>query len=176
MRKEQIRRVSPWESQEGRFIAVQRLGRTVGERPRPLHVTFACVSEKHCFLQYSSDLRVEDIRIDDDLTRKQQQEREELSNDFVCLKAKGYRPYFRGSQLKYCYKDKTQSCKQRASCCTLQRTQSTIFLLSPCFACIHLAMAYTASRHFRLFALSVKQMRVWWIHQELLSFYGSCMR
>lgn len=42
--------------QEGRFVALQER-QQVGDH-------LASVSEKHYFLQYSSDLRVEDIRID----------------------------------------------------------------------------------------------------------------
>ena len=91
--------------------SAQRLGRAVGQRPRPLLATFASVSEKHHFLQWSSDLRREGFQLDDNFTRKQQQEREELNN-FVCLKAEGYKPYFGGLQLKFHYKVKTRRCKK----------------------------------------------------------------
>lgn len=53
----------------------------------------------------SAELRREGIRADDGLTRGQQKQRQALSHDFQVLTNKGYKPFFRGSQLKY-YKER----------------------------------------------------------------------
>ena len=47
---------------------------------------------------------------DDCLTRQQQKERQGLTTDFQTLQEKGYKPFFRGSQLKYRVADKTKNC------------------------------------------------------------------
>lgn len=79
---------------------------------RPLRLTFASVSYKHEFLKTAKDLRARGIRVDDDLTRAQQQERESLSDDFSSLKRKGHKPFFRGSELKYYFADKMHTCEK----------------------------------------------------------------
>ena len=56
---------------------------------------------KHSFLEFSKDFRLAGFRLDDDLTKSQQLERNSLSLDFQSLKTKGYQPYFRGSLLQY---------------------------------------------------------------------------
>ena len=88
-----------------------RLGRP-SSKPRPLLVCFASEKEKHAFLQHAKTLRQAGIRCDDHLTRLQQQERQVLSEDFNALKAKGHKPFFRGSELKCYYADKMHNCKQ----------------------------------------------------------------
>ena len=77
---------------EGSLIdSTQRLGRlpTKHGKPRPLRACFTTLRSKHEFLTHAKELRETlGIRCDDDLTRKQQQQREELSADFLSLKAK----------------------------------------------------------------------------------------
>ncbi|KAL8987771.1 MAG: hypothetical protein Q9169_008653 [Polycauliona sp. 2 TL-2023] len=84
--------------------SVHRLGRYSAKqsKPRPLKLCFSTIQEKHEFLKIAKDLRTsKGIRCDDDLTRLQQQQREDLSADFQTLKSKGYTPFLRGSQLRY---------------------------------------------------------------------------
>ena len=59
------------------------------------------VSSKHVAFQASSRLRAAGIRLDEDLTPKQMQGRRDLSSDFQRLKSRGYKPFFRGTTLKY---------------------------------------------------------------------------
>ncbi|DBA72304.1 TPA: hypothetical protein ACH3X2_010549 [Trebouxia sp. C0005] len=63
----------------------KRLGQrhTGNDHARPLRLTFETVSMKHEFLRNAKTLRAKVIRVDDDLTRAQQQEREGLSDDFA---------------------------------------------------------------------------------------------
>ena len=63
-------------------------------------------------MKYAKTLRQGGIRCDDNLTRLQQQERQGLSEDFSALKAKGHKPFFRGSELKLYYADKMHTCTQ----------------------------------------------------------------
>ena len=88
-----------------------RLGRP-SSRPRLLSVYFTSLEEKHALLKHAKTLRQAGIRCDDYLTRQQQQERQVLSEDFTALKAKGHKPFFRGSELKYYYAGKMHNCKQ----------------------------------------------------------------
>jgi len=85
---------------------------TGNDYARPLRLTFASISFKHEFLKTAKDLRAKGIRVDDDLTRAQQQERESLSDDFSGLKRKGHKPFFRGSELKYYFADKMHTCEK----------------------------------------------------------------
>ena len=41
------------------------------------------------------------VRLDDDFTHQQMQQRKGLSADFLCLKTRGYKPFFRAAILKY---------------------------------------------------------------------------
>ena len=79
-------------------------------KPRPLLVAFKTNDEKHLFLKSAKALRQNGIRCDDYLTRMQQEERKQLTEDFQALKAKGRKPFFRGSCLKYHSADKIRSC------------------------------------------------------------------
>ena len=90
-------------SDDVQYAYTERIGRvSVGtEKARPMRITFHAMWQKHTFLAYSKDLRQAGIRVDDDLTRLQQQQRQDLDGDFKILKAKGCKPFFRGSQLKY---------------------------------------------------------------------------
>ncbi len=92
----------------------KRLGQrhTGNDTSRPLCLTFSSLSEKHEFLQIAKELRAKGIRVDDDLTRAQQQQRENLSDDFSALKRKGHKPFFRGSELKYYFADKMHTCEK----------------------------------------------------------------
>jgi len=59
------------------------------------------VSAKHKAFQASRRLRAARIRLDDDLSQQQMQQRRGLSSDFLCLKTRGFKPFFRGTTLKY---------------------------------------------------------------------------
>ena len=63
-------------------------------------------------MAYTKELRQTGIRVDDDITRLQQQQRQELDDDFKILKAKGYKPFFRGSQLKCRVNNKLRLCSK----------------------------------------------------------------
>ncbi len=54
---------------------------------------------RHAFWKYAKELRTHDIRVDDDLKRRQQQQRHDLDNDLRQMKGKGYSPHSRGKQL-----------------------------------------------------------------------------
>ena len=88
-----------------------RFGRP-SSKPRPLLVSFTSDQAKHVFLRHAKTFRQAGIRCDDYLTRLQQQERQALSEDFTALKAKGHKPFFRGSELKYHHADKMYTCRQ----------------------------------------------------------------
>lgn len=80
-----------------------RLGkwRADQQKPRAILVELLSVSAKHVAFQASSRLRAAGIRLDEDLTPKQLQGRRALSYDFLRLKSRGYKPFFRGATLKY---------------------------------------------------------------------------
>ena len=60
------------------------------------------MSAKHRAFKASSRLRASRIRLDEDLTPQQQmQQRKGLSSDFLGLKVRGFKPFFRGTALKY---------------------------------------------------------------------------
>ena len=80
-------------------------------RPRPLRVKFGTLQSKHLFLKHAKALRQAGFRVDDDLTWLQQHERKSLGDDFATLKAKGYTPIFRGSQLHYHHANKMHTCR-----------------------------------------------------------------
>ena len=86
-----------------------------GSKPRPLRLRFRSQTDKHDFVVMAKALRTMGIRCDDDLTRAQQKEREDLSADFLELKSKGYSPFFRGSQLRYRSHEKVLTCKRNQS-------------------------------------------------------------
>ena len=56
---------------------------------------------KHVAFKASSRLRAAGIRLDENLTLTQMQGRRALSFDFLRLKSRGYKPFFRGVTLKY---------------------------------------------------------------------------
>ena len=68
--------------------------------PRAVLVELLSVGAKHTAFQASSRLRAARTHLDEDLT-PQQMQRKRLSTDFLCLKARGYKPFFRGATLKY---------------------------------------------------------------------------
>ena len=70
-------------------------------KPRAVLVELLSVAAKHTAFQASSRLRASGIRLDEDLTPAQMKQRRGLSTDFQCLKARGYKPFFRGVVLKY---------------------------------------------------------------------------
>jgi len=59
------------------------------------------VSDKHRAFKASNRLRANCIRLDEDLTTQQMQQRKGLSSDFLGLKIRGFKPFFRGTTLKY---------------------------------------------------------------------------
>ena len=79
-------------------------------RPRLLRVKFGTLQRKHLFLKHAKVLRQAGFKVNDDLTRLQQQERKSLGDDFAVLKTKGHTPFFRGSQLHF-YADRMQTCR-----------------------------------------------------------------
>ncbi|DBA82162.1 TPA: hypothetical protein ACH3X1_007149 [Trebouxia sp. C0004] len=73
----------------GKWKAAQRKSRAV-------LVELTTVSAKHRALKASSRLRASRIRLDEDLTPQQMQQRKGLSTDFLGLKIRGFKPFFRG--------------------------------------------------------------------------------
>ena len=63
-------------------------------------VELRSVAAKHIAFQASSWFRADCIRPDEDLTPLQMQQRKGLSADFQCLKARGYKPFFKGSHFE----------------------------------------------------------------------------
>ena len=59
------------------------------------------MSAKHRAYKASSRLRAIHIRLGEDFTPQQMQQGKGLSSDFLGLKIKGFRPFFRGTALKY---------------------------------------------------------------------------
>ncbi len=80
-----------------------RLGKwkAAQKKPRAVLVELTTVSAKHRAFKASSRLRANRIRLDEDLTTQQMQQRKGLSSDFLGLKIRGFRPFFRGTTLKY---------------------------------------------------------------------------
>ncbi|DBA97119.1 TPA: hypothetical protein ACH3X1_014889 [Trebouxia sp. C0004] len=78
----------------GKWKAAQR-------KPRAVLVELTTVSAKHRAFKASSRLRASRIRLDEDLTPQQMQQRKGLSTDFLGLKIRGFKPFFRGTTLKY---------------------------------------------------------------------------
>ncbi len=71
------------------------------EKPRAVLVELTTVSAKHRAFKASSCLRASHIRLDEDLTPQQTQQGKGLSSDFLGLKVRGFKPFFRGTTLKY---------------------------------------------------------------------------
>ncbi len=78
-------------------------------KPRAVLVELLCVAAKHTAFQASKRLRAMKVRLDEDLTPQQMKTRRGLSTDFQWLKARGYKPFFRGITLRY--KDGALICK-----------------------------------------------------------------
>ncbi|DBA90840.1 TPA: hypothetical protein ACH3X1_004039 [Trebouxia sp. C0004] len=93
-------------------ITAERIGKFSADRttPRPVRLVFSTLIHRHIFLRFSKDFRQAGLRLDDDLTRSQQIERNNLSLEFQSLKSKGYQPYFRGLLLHYHSENKTHTC------------------------------------------------------------------
>ena len=95
-----------WEQEKiGTYCSAQK-------RPRPVRLIFATMSDKHVFLKHAKHLKEVGLRYDDDLTRLQQKQREDMSADFSTLKSKGHKPFYRGSSLKFRHAEKTHTCKR----------------------------------------------------------------
>ncbi len=69
---------------EGLVWGQSRLGtfRPDHERPRPIHIHFNSLSDKHAFLKHAKHLKEVNLRYDDDLTRFQQRQRQDMAADF----------------------------------------------------------------------------------------------
>ncbi len=85
------------------------------DRPRPIRVLFKSMNDKHAFLKHAKHLKEVSLRYDDDLTRLQQKQRQDMSADFDTLKSKGHKPFYRGSSLKFRHADKTRTCKRHGA-------------------------------------------------------------
>ncbi|DBB07797.1 TPA: hypothetical protein ACH3X3_009211 [Trebouxia sp. C0006] len=94
-----------------------RLGRHCPdqERPRPIRVVFKSLDDKHTFLKHAKHLKTVSLRYDDDLTRLQQKQRQDMAADFDTLKSKSHKPYYGGSSLKFRHADKTRTCKRHGA-------------------------------------------------------------
>ena len=84
------------------------------ERPRPIHVQFRS-NDKHAVLKHAKHLKQVSVRYDDDLTRLQQKQRQDMATDFDTLKSKGHKPFYRGSLLRTRHADKTRTCKRHGA-------------------------------------------------------------
>ena len=71
--------------------------------------------DKHFFLKHTKHLKEVSLRYDDDLTRLQQSERQDLSADFNILRTKGHKPFYRGSSLKFRHAGKMCTCKRNGA-------------------------------------------------------------
>ena len=65
--------------------------------------------------KHAMHLKEVGLRYDDDLTRLQQSERQDLSADFNILRTKGHKPFYRGSSLKFRHADKMCTCKRNGA-------------------------------------------------------------
>ena len=70
------------------------------------------MKDKHTFLKHAKHLKEVGLRYDDDLTRLQQKQRQDLSEDFNTLKSNGHHPFYKGSSFKFRHADKTRTCKR----------------------------------------------------------------
>ena len=95
-------------------VVICRVGTCSSEqnKHRPVVVKFQSVNNKHTFLKYAKQLKPAGIKWDDYLTRQQQKERQGLAADLQTLREKGYKPFFRGSQLKYRTADRPKTAGQ----------------------------------------------------------------
>ncbi|DBB06992.1 TPA: hypothetical protein ACH3X1_011583 [Trebouxia sp. C0004] len=71
------------------------------KKPRATLEALTIVSAKHRAFKASSRLRASRIHLDEDLTTQQMQQCRGLSSDFLGLKVRGFKPFFRGTTLKY---------------------------------------------------------------------------
>jgi len=98
-----------------------RLGKWKAAQKKPRAVLFelTTVSAKYRAFKASSrlraNLRANRIRLDEDLTAQQMQQRKGLSSDFLGLKIRGFKPFFRGTTLKY--RDDHQKTVEKLSPC-----------------------------------------------------------
>ena len=94
--------------------SVERIGRKSANstESRPMRLRFLSLSDRHDFLKYASQFRPVGIRLDDDLTRLQQQQRQAWNDDFQLLKAKGCKPLCRGAWLRCRVGDKSVTCNK----------------------------------------------------------------
>ena len=82
---------------------------------RPIRLIFDTKKDKHFFLKHASHLEEVGLKYNDDLTRSQQSERQDLSADFSILTTKGHKPSYRGSSLMFRHADKLCTCKRNGA-------------------------------------------------------------
>ena len=82
---------------EQSFLESFRKWKAAQKKPRAVLVELTTVSAKHRAFKASSCLRASH----EDLTPQQMQQRKGLSSDFLGLKVRGFKPFFRGTTLKY---------------------------------------------------------------------------
>ena len=70
------------------------------------------MNDKHLFLKHAKHVTEVGLRYDDDLTRLEQKQRQDLSGDFNTLKSKGHKPLYKGSSLTSRHAEKTRTCKR----------------------------------------------------------------
>ncbi|DBA81987.1 TPA: hypothetical protein ACH3X1_007690 [Trebouxia sp. C0004] len=71
------------------------------KKPRAVMVELITMSAKHRAFKASGCLRASRICLDEDLTTQQKQQCTGLSSDFLGLNIRGFKPFFRGTNLKY---------------------------------------------------------------------------
>ncbi|DBA96468.1 TPA: hypothetical protein ACH3X1_015356 [Trebouxia sp. C0004] len=84
-------------------------------KPRAVLVELISVAAKHTAFRASKRLRDLKIRLDKDLTPQQMKTRRGLYTDFQCLKARVYKPFFRGPTLSSGSQDNSASATQAAT-------------------------------------------------------------
>ena len=79
-----------------------RLGKwkVAQKKPRAVLVELTTVSAKQRAFKASSRFRASRMRLDEDLTTQQMQQRKGLSAEFLGLKVRGSKPFFRGTALR----------------------------------------------------------------------------
>ena len=83
------------------------------ERPRPIRVHYILVTDKHAFLKNVKHLKQVSVRNDNDLTRLQQKQRQDMAAAFDTLKSKGHKLFYRGSSLEFRIRHADKICTRK---------------------------------------------------------------
>jgi len=78
---------------KGKIFQAKRVGRICEERPRPIKVTMASVQDKHQLLGRNKLLKGSHFFLDEDLTKKQQEERRDEVEKIRIAKNEGKRAW-----------------------------------------------------------------------------------